>query len=117
MKLSFNVLILVCLTACVASVSTPLSTPAEAAFRAGRYTVTTTAAAYYTAPSRGATVLLCNRHSASVYLGGDNTLTTANGFELEAGACTSQTPFPGERIWMIVAAATARVDWTEGSYK
>jgi len=88
----------------------------DAAFRSGRYTVTTTAAAYYTAPPRGATVLLCNRHSASVFLGGDGTLTAANGFELEAGACTTQTPFRGDSIWLIVAAATARVDWVEGSY-
>lgn len=89
---------------------------AEAAFRAGRYTVTTTATAFYTAPPRGATVLLCNRHSASVFLGGDGTLTAANGFELLAGDCTTQTPYRGDSIWMIVAAATARVDWAEGSY-
>lgn len=88
-----------------------------AAYRAGRYTVTTTATAFYTAPARGGTVLLCNRHSASVYLGGDATLTTANGFELVAGDCTSQSPYKRDSIWMIVAAATARVDWAEGSYK
>lgn len=88
-----------------------------AVFRSGRYTVTTTATAFYTAPPRGATVVLCNRHSASVFLGGDATLTTANGFELLAGDCTTQTPFRGDAIWMIVAAATARVDWTEGSYQ
>jgi hypothetical protein len=88
----------------------------EAAFRSGRYTVTTTAAAYYTAPRRGATVVLCNRAAASVFLGGDNTLTAANGFELLAGDCTSQTPYRGDSIWLIVAAATARVDWAEGSY-
>lgn len=87
-----------------------------AVFRSGRYTVTTTALAYYTAPSRGGTVVLCNRHSASVFLGGDNTLTAANGFELIAGDCTTQTPFPKDSIWIIVAAATARVDWAEGSY-
>lgn len=88
----------------------------EAAVRSGRFTVTTTATAFYTAPPRGATVLLCNRHTASVFLGGDATLTTANGFELAAGDCTAQTPYRGDAIWMIVGAATARVDWIEGSY-
>lgn len=89
----------------------------EAAFRAGRLTVTTTATALYTAPPRGAAVVLCNRHSASVYLGGDNTLTTANGFELAAADCTTQRPYPGDSIWFIVAAATARVDYAEGQYR
>lgn len=89
----------------------------EAAFRAGRITVTTTATALYTAPARGGSVLLCNRHTASVYLGGDGTLTTANGFELAASDCTTQRPFPGESIWFIVAAATARVDYSEGDYR
>jgi hypothetical protein len=90
---------------------------AEAAFRAGRITVTTTATALYTAPARGGSVLLCNRHTASVYIGGDGTLTTANGFEIAAGDCTTQRPFPNESIWFIVGAATARVDFAEGQYR
>lgn len=89
----------------------------EAAFRAGRITVTTTATALYTTQRRGSSVLFCNRHSASVFLGGDATLTTANGFELAAGDCTTQRPFPGDSVWFIVAAATARVDWAEGQYR
>lgn len=93
-----------------------LSSSLEAAFRTGRYTVTTTATAFYTAPPRGGSVVLCNRHTESVYLGGDATLTTANGFELKSNDCTTQTPAPRESIWMIVAAATARVDWAEGAY-
>lgn len=91
--------------------------PAEAAFNAGRITVTTTATALYRAQRRGSSVLLCNRHTASVYIGGDNTLTTANGFEIAAGDCTTQRPFPNESIWFIVGAATARVDYAEGQYR
>lgn len=102
---------------CVLVMVLALGAPAFAAFRAGRITVTTVATALYTAPARGASVLLCNRHSTSVFLGGDNTLTTANGFELLAGDCTQQKPFRGDSIWFIVAAATARVDFTEGTYK
>jgi hypothetical protein len=94
-----------------------LATEAGATFTAGRITVTTTATALYRAQLRGSSVLLCNRHTASVYLGGDATLTTANGFELAAGDCTTQRPFKGDRIWFIVAAATARVDYTEGQYR
>lgn len=93
-----------------------LVTPLEAAFRAGRITVTTTATALYTAQRRGSSVLLCNRHTASVFIGGDGTLTTGNGFEIAAGDCTTQRPFPGDAIWFIVGAATARVDYTEGQY-
>lgn len=89
----------------------------DAAFNAGRLTVTTTATALYRTARRGSSVLLCNRHTASVFIGGDNTLTTANGFEIAAGDCTTQRPFPGESIWFIVAAATARVDYAEGQYR
>lgn len=87
------------------------------AFNAGRLSVTTTATARYTAQRRGSSVLLCNRHTASVYIGGDSSLTTANGFEIAAGDCTTQRPFPGDAIWFIVAAATARVDYAEGQYR
>lgn len=89
----------------------------EAAFNAGRLTVTTTATALYTAQRRGSSVLLCNRHSASVFIGGSASLTTANGFEIAAGDCTTQRPFPTDAIWFIVAAATARVDYAEGQYR
>jgi hypothetical protein len=88
---------------------------AGAAFNAGRVTVAVTATAIYTAPPRGASVLICNRHSASIFIG-PITVTTANGFEVAAGDCTSQVPFKGDTIYGIVAAATARVDYTEGSY-
>ena len=91
--------------------------PAEAAFNAGRLTVTTTATALYTAPARGGTVLLCNRHTTSIFLGGSAALTVANGFELLAADCMSLRPFPREAIWFIVAAATARVDYAEGMYR
>lgn len=94
-----------------------LAPSAGAAFNAGRITVTTAAQALYRAQNRGSSVLLCNRHTASVYIGGDNTLTTANGFEIAAGDCTTQRPFPKDSIWFIVAAATARVDYSEGVYK
>lgn len=87
-----------------------------AAFNAGRLTVTTTATALYTATRRGSSVLLCNRHTASVYIG-PSTVTTANGFEIAAGDCTTQRPFPGDAIYFIVAAATARVDYAEGQYR
>lgn len=91
---------------------------AEAAFVAGRLTVTTTATALYTAQRRGSSVLLCNREaSASVYIGGSAALTTANGFEITAGACTTQRPYPGDAIWFIIAAATGRVDYAEGQYR
>jgi hypothetical protein len=88
---------------------------AQSVFNAGRVTVATTATAVYTAPARGATVLLCNRHSASIFIG-PSTVTTANGFEVAAGDCTQQTPYARATIYGIVAAATARVDYTEGSY-
>jgi hypothetical protein len=87
---------------------------AQSVFNAGRVTVATTATAVYTAPPRGATVLLCNRHSASIFIG-PSTVTTANGFEVAAGDCTQQTPYARATIYGIVAAATARVDYTQGS--
>lgn len=93
------------------------SPSSEAAFNAGRLTVTTTATALYTAVRRGSSVLLCNRHTASVYIGGSASLTTANGFEIAAGDCTTQRPYPNDAIWFIVGAATARVDYAEGQYR
>ena len=89
---------------------------AQTTFDAGRVTVATTATAVFRSPARGATVLLCNRHSASVFLG-PSTVTTANGFELAAGDCTSQTPYPRTTVYAIVAAATARVDYAAGTYR
>lgn len=87
----------------------------EAAFRAGRITVTTTATALYTAPARsGVEVQFCNRGAAAVYIGGDNTLTTANGFELAAAACVTLKPYQRESIWWIIGAGTATVHWVEG---
>lgn len=95
-----------------------VSTVAElaAAFNAGRVTVAVTATPIYTAAQRGASVLICNRHTASIYIG-PSTVTTANGFEVSAGDCTTQRPFPRDTIYGIVAAATARVDYAEGQYR
>lgn len=87
----------------------------EAAFVAGRVTVAVTATPIYTGAARGASVLICNRHTASIFIG-PATVTTANGFEVGAGDCTTQRPFPKDTIFGIVAAATARVDFAEGAY-
>jgi hypothetical protein len=88
---------------------------AQSVFNAGRVTVATTATELYRTPQRGGTVLLCNRHSASIFIG-PSSVTTANGFEVAAGDCTTQTPYGRAVIYGIVAAATARVDYAEGSY-
>ncbi len=90
--------------------------PVEAAFNAGRVTVATTATAIFTAARRGSSVLICNRHTTSIFIG-PSTVTTANGFEVAAGDCTTQRPFPRDTIFGIVAAATARVDYAEGEFK
>lgn len=89
---------------------------AGAAFDAGRVTVTTAATAIFTAPPRGGSVLICNRHSVEIFIGPIG-VTTANGFEVKAGDCTTQRPFPRDTIYGIVAAATARVDYAAGYYK
>lgn len=88
----------------------------NADFNAGRVTVATTATAIFTAARRGSSVVICNRHSASIFIG-PSTVTTANGFEIVAGDCTTQRPYPRDTIYGIVAAATARVDYAEGSYR
>ncbi len=88
----------------------------SADFNAGRVTVATTATQVFRAQRRGSSVLICNRHTASIYIG-PSTVTTANGFEVSAGDCTTQRPFPNEIIYGIVAAATARVDYAEGVYR
>jgi hypothetical protein len=93
-----------------------LAGAAEGAFNAGRVTVATTATAIFTAARRGSSVLICNRHTASIFIG-PSTVTTANGFEVAAGDCTTQRPFPQDTIFGIVAAATARVDYAEGQFK
>lgn len=90
--------------------------PIAAAFVAGRVTVATTATAIFTAAPRGGSVLICNRHTASIFIGPIG-VTTANGFEVAAGDCTTQRPFPRDTIYGIVAAATARVDFAEGMYR
>lgn len=88
----------------------------EAAFNAGRVTVTTSATAIYTAPRRGGSVLICNRGAASIFIG-PSTVTTATGFEVETSACVTMRPFPNDTIYGIIAAATARVDYAEGQYR
>lgn len=105
-----RLLLVLCVAICLAV------PPAEAAFNAGRVTVATTATAIFTGSARGSTVLICNRHTASIYIG-PSTVTTANGFEVASGDCTSQRPYPGDVIYGVVAAATARVDYAEGNYK
>lgn len=90
---------------------------AQPVFNAGRLSVTTTATALYSSVQRGSSVLFCNRHTASVFLGGSAALTTANGFELLANDCVTMRPYPRAAVWFIVAAATARVDYAEGQYR
>lgn len=80
---------------------------------ASRVTVATTATLIYTAPARDGTVTIRNTDAtASVYLG-DVTVTTANGFELLAGAGVSLPMLKGEKVYGIVAASTVRVDKIE----
>lgn len=93
-----------------------LSTKADAAFDAGRVTVSTTATIIYTAPVRGGAVRICNRHTTPIFVG-PATVTTANGFEIINATCEDFRPFPRDVIYGIVAAATARVDYAAGNYK
>lgn len=86
---------------------------ASADLISGRTTVGTTATLVYTAPGRGGTVLLRNTDAAvSVFLG-DANVTTANGFELIAGAGVSFPLQKGEKVYAIVSAGTVRVDRIE----
>lgn len=89
---------------------------AQSEVTSGRVTVATTATVVYTTPRRGATVMLCNRHTTPIFLG-PSTVTTANGFEVLNGDCVSLQPYPRSIVYGIVAAATARVDYFEGQYQ
>lgn len=54
--------------------------------------------------------LVVNRGTVSVFIGGDD-VTTANGFEVAAGASAAWKGTPNDTVYVITAAATtARVD-------
>lgn len=57
----------------------------------------------------GVTVVVLNRGSVSVFLGG-STVTATTGFELEAGASLTTTLYGLEALYGITATGSARVD-------
>lgn len=94
-----------------------LAAVANAAFEAGRVTVATTATVVWTAPKSKTRVMvrICNRHTTPIFVG-PSSVTTANGFEIINATCEQFSPAPGDAIYGIVAAATARVDWAVIDY-
>jgi hypothetical protein len=113
--LSGAVLSIVFVVAMALMMTKPTELEAQTAVNSGRVTVATTATVIYTTPRRGATVMLCNRHTTPIFIG-PSTVTTANGFEVLNGDCVSLQPYPRSIVYGIVAAATARVDYFEGQY-
>jgi len=71
--------------------------------------VTTAAAVLVAAAQQVRGCVLINRGTASVFLGGDNTVTSAS-FELLAGASIGIDIPIGEAIWAIAASGIQRVD-------
>lgn len=75
------------------------------------HTVGITAAILLAADSTRRSVAIKNRHaSSSIYIGIDNTVTTANGFEIEAGQTIVIDKAPQSAVWAIgdVAAMDVR---------
>jgi len=81
-----------------------LAAPA-AAVVINRVTVATTETLIYTAPVGGATVIVRNPGTVSVYLGPTGVLTTT-GFELAAGDAMSIPMGSGDTLYGIVASGT-----------
>jgi hypothetical protein len=76
--------------------------------------VTTSAVRLDTAANRPGTVAIKNRGSSSIYLGSDNTVTSANGFELGVGESVSvDLNKSTSAIWAIAGSGTNRVDVLE----
>lgn len=77
---------------------------------ASRYTVTTTAAAAYTAPGEQQVVTVKNppTASASVYVGGSG-VTTAAGYELTPGETVTVTMYASQELHAIIAASTQEI--------
>lgn len=69
------------------------------------HTVGTSAAELLAASSTRNNILIKNRDATnSIYIGADNTVTTANGFEIEAGQGITIDKSPEAAIWAIGAA-------------
>lgn len=59
----------------------------------------------------GFNVVITNRGTASIFLGGDNTVTTATGYEVSPGTSFSSTlDGATDAIWAISTAAGQRAD-------
>lgn len=77
-------------------------------------TVTTSAVRLDTASNRPGTVAIRNRGTSSVYLGADNTVTSANGYELGVGEALSlDLNRATAAVWAISATGSNRVDTLE----
>jgi hypothetical protein len=82
---------------------------AIAAVSASRVTVASTATVIAASTSARASIVVRNRGTVSVYLGGP-TVTSSAGFELSAGDAIGIELWPGESLYGITASSTARVD-------
>lgn len=85
-----------------------IASPLLSAITPGRTTVAVTATLIYTAATGGATVLIRNAGTASVFLGG-STVTTATGFELLAGDTVTLPIGALDTVYGIVASGTVIV--------
>ena len=71
-------------------------------------TVTTTATLIQAAVNNETRQIQVHSSSANMYFGGDNSVTTANGYLLDSagGNSLSLTLHPGEALWAICAAGS-----------
>lgn len=104
---------LVALVVLVGTLARPAPTSAASYTRV---TVANTATLIFTAPQAGiARVLVRNPGTVSVYVGSDNAVTTANGFEIAAGDALGINLDNGRTLFGIVAAATQVVYTISGA--
>jgi hypothetical protein len=76
-----------------------------------RVTVGTTAVQLYAASGgTRARLLVTNRGTAPVFLGGDGTVTTANGYELTNGTSVTVEVESGDEVFAVAGTAGHRVD-------
>jgi len=82
------------------------------AINTNRVSVGTTATSIISSNTNAKIRIIENRGSNSVFIGGANTVTTANGFQLSAGEELDVSDYTGE-IFGIVAASTENVNYVE----
>jgi hypothetical protein len=93
----------------VAALLLCVATVADATFSAARVSCGTSATLLAAGGQYGMNVLVLNKGTADVFLGGAD-VTTAAGFELDAGAAVPTPLGAQERLYCIVASGTERVD-------